>query len=117
VGECSVSRGDRSSQTGQKPWKVEQGSNDQDQGSPEIPVRFVDQEPIGRRSIQGSTVSPGGIGLAERNGDTLRIQLPTGFIKIAGPKVQELHRDFCRGKATLIRVDQGGDIVSVTSGE
>jgi hypothetical protein len=52
------------------------------------------------------------IGRADESGDTLRIELGKAAIEIVGPKVKELHRDFARGKCTMIRSD-GIDILSV----
>jgi hypothetical protein len=52
------------------------------------------------------------LGKAEQSGDMLTIEVVKGKVKIGGPKVKELHRDFCRGKCTMIKAD-GVDITSV----
>ena len=44
--------------------------------------------------------------------DKLVIVWSTGRIEITGPKCKELHRDFARNKATMIKAD-GRDILSV----
>ena len=43
------------------------------------------------------------IGKAEELGDVLTIEAGKGKIEIRGPKVKALHRDLCRGKATMIK--------------
>jgi hypothetical protein len=52
------------------------------------------------------------IGKADASGDALTIEVAKGKVEIVGPKVKDLHRDFCRGKATHIKAD-GLDILSV----
>jgi hypothetical protein len=52
------------------------------------------------------------IGQAAETGETLVIEFGESKIEIFGPKVKALHRDFCRGYATMIKSD-GIDIVSV----
>jgi hypothetical protein len=49
---------------------------------------------------------------ATREGDRLIIQWPRATIEILGPKCGDLHRDFCKGRATNIVAD-GVDITSV----
>jgi hypothetical protein len=50
--------------------------------------------------------------MATREGDRLIIQWPRASVEITGPKVGDLLRDFCRGRATHIKSD-GIDILSV----
>ena len=46
----------------------------------------------------------------DESGDVLMIEIGKGRAEIVGPKVGALHRDICKGKATLIRSD-GLDII------
>jgi len=48
------------------------------------------------------------IGKADESGDLLVIEAGKRKVEITGPKVKELHRDFCRGKCTMIRSDGVG---------
>jgi hypothetical protein len=52
------------------------------------------------------------LGKGEEYQDTLTIEAGKGKIEILGPKASDLHRDFCKGKCTMIKAD-GSDIVSV----
>jgi hypothetical protein len=52
------------------------------------------------------------VGKADESGDVLLVEVGKSKVEIRGPKIKDLHKDFCRGRATHILSD-GLDILSV----